>query len=104
MLPGGIVEILRPAEGDDVRRRVSTASLADRAEVALDDIVMGTETDGAEDCAYVSVPALTMQLRPDAMDASDTAATTTKADLNSLLSARGAFLVFMPTFSLLSSA
>ena len=40
-----------------------------------------------------------MQLRPDAMDTSDTAATTTKAVLNSLLSARDTFFVFMRTLS-----
>ena len=66
MQPGGIVESLRPADTSIVRLRVSTASLTGRAEVTRDDIVMETEADGTEDCAYVSVPAFTIQLLPNA--------------------------------------
>ena len=82
MQPGGIVESLRPADTSIVRLRVSTASLAGRTEVALDDIVTETETDGAEDCAYVSVPAFTMQLLPNAVAVNIDTATTDRTCRN----------------------
>ena len=92
MQPGGIVERLRPADTSTVQLRVSTASLTGRTEVALDDSVMETETDGAEDCAYVSVPAFTIQLRPKAAPVSVDTATTNRTCRNFTLLIEAVFL------------
>ncbi len=49
-----------------MRLRVSTTPFTGHAEVVRDDMSIETEADCTETCTYDSVPALTMQLLPNA--------------------------------------